>query len=71
MQDKKALFEAIQDNLQWIDRTNEMITLHRENNSGELMISQYQEKRQQFLVELSELMQELNIEIKMPLKKAN
>lgn len=69
MKDKKILFKAIQDNLEWIDRTNDMIALHRENNSGELMISQYEIQRQRFLLELSELMQELNIEIKMPIKK--
>jgi hypothetical protein len=63
MKDKKILFQTIQDNLEWIDRTDEMIALHRKNDSGQFMIIQYEEKRREFLEELAELLSELNIKI--------
>ena len=71
MKDKTVLFNAIQDTLKWIDRTNEMINLHQSNDADKLTIEQYEDKRMEFLEDLSELLKELNIEIKLPLSKAS
>lgn len=48
-----------------------MINLHQSNDADKLTIEQYEDKRMEFLQDLSELLKELNMEIKLPLSKAS
>ncbi len=61
---KEHLYEAIQETLQWIDRTNERIAVHsRQDKPDQLAIEGFEQQKVQLTAQLLELLKQFNIEI--------
>ena len=60
----------ISDILEQIEQLNEMVDFHKNKSGEKSMMRQYEEMRQKFLMELSKLLADFRIEIKMKGKAA-
>ncbi len=61
---KTFTYQAIRDVLELLNRTNEMLALHRAQDT--LAIAGYEQQREQFLVQLAELLVPFGVEIIYP-----
>jgi hypothetical protein len=58
---------CIQDLLQHINRTDMLIKTHQEAEASTLVIAQYQEKKQQYALELWQHLQNFNLPLQLSL----
>jgi hypothetical protein len=64
---KMYTYQAIQDVLELLDRINEMIALHRAQDTQDtLAIEGYERQREQFVGQLAELLAPFEVEIVYP-----
>ncbi len=59
--DKKA--SRVLDILDQVKKLNKMIDLHQNQSKDEMMVSQYQDMKDRFLLELKEILSDFQIEV--------
>lgn len=63
--DKEAKVARISDIIEQIEDLNNMIELHRTNQGDESTISQYEYMRNKFVSELSDLMKDFKLDVRL------